>query len=235
MTDKGTSGQSVQKSPELSEGLFLMDGIKGLRSLPRHSVDMLLTDPPYGTNLFNHQTNVKLTSHIVCIVLKGLGENLRKIAMHVTNDFITSAVNVNFHSGVSTWCYFDEFHILLRDALTASYFVAVWKMLRKKGCVPSALTQNVKDLLASREIEAILDNTDFMILLSQAQSDRAILAKQLGISEHQLSYITHSNSGEGLLFYGDVTIPFVDRFPRGEIYNLLTTRPEDLKNEAKTE
>ena len=186
-------------------------------------------------NLFNHQTNVKLTSHIVCIVLKGLGENLRKIAMHVTNDFVTSAVNVNFHSGVSTWCYFDEFHILLRDALTASYFVAVWKMLRKKGCVPSALTQNVKDLLASREIEAILDNTDFMILLSQAQSDRAILAKQLGISEHQLSYITHSNSGEGLLFYGDVTIPFVDRFPKGEIYNLLTTRPEDLKNEAKTE
>ena len=86
--------------------------------------------------------------------------------------------------------------------------------------------------MASREIEAILDNTDFMILLSQAQSDRAILAKQLGISEHQLSYITHSNSGEGLLFYGDVTI---DRFPRGEIYNLLTTRPEDLKNEAKTE
>ena len=186
-------------------------------------------------NLFNHQTNVKLTAHIVCIVLKGLGENLRKIAMHVTNDFVTSAVNVNFHNGVSTWCYFDEFHILLRDALTASYFVAVWKMLRKKGCVPSALTQNVKDLLASREIEAILDNTDFMILLSQAQSDRAILAKQLGISEHQLSYITHSNSGEGLLFYGDVTIPFVDRFPRGEIYNLLTTRPEDLKNEAKAE
>ena len=74
-----------------------------------------------------------------------------------------------------------------------------------------------------------------MTLLSQAQSGRAILAKQLGISEPQLSYISHSNSGEGLLFYGDVTIPFVDRFPRGEIYNLLTTRPEDLKNETKTE
>ena len=186
-------------------------------------------------NLFNHPTNVDLTARVVCIVLKGLGENLRKIAMHITNDFVTSAVNVNFHSGISTWCYFDEFHILLRDALTASYFVAVWKMLRKKGCVPSALTQNVKDLLASREIEAILDNTDFMILLAQAQSDRAILAKQLGISEHQLSYITHSNAGEGLLFYGDVTIPFVDRFPKGEIYNLLTTRPEDLKHEAGNE
>ena len=108
-------------------------------------------------------------------------------------------------------------------------------MLRKTGCVPSALTQNVKDLLASREIEAILYTTNFTILLSQAQSDRAIRAKQLGISEHQLSYITHSNSGEGLLFYGSVTIPFVDRFPKGEIYNLLTTRPEDMAHERKDE
>ena len=186
-------------------------------------------------NLFNHPTNVNLNSRVVCIVLKGLGENLRKIAMHTTNEFVTAAVNANHKAGIATWCYFDEFHILLRDPLTASYFVAVWKMLRKKGCVPSALTQNVKDLLASREIENILDNTDFMVLLSQAQSDRAILAKQLGISEHQLSYITHSNSGEGLLFYGNVTIPFVDRFPKGEIYNLLTTRPEDMAHERKDE
>ena len=172
---------------------------------------------------------------MVCIVLKNMGENLRKIAMHITNEFVSQAVDQNFHEGAATWCYFDEFHILLRDPLTASYFVAVWKMLRKKGCVPSALTQNVKDLLASREIENILDNTGFMILLSQAQSDRTILAKQLGISEHQLSYITHSNSGEGLLFYGNVTIPFVDRFPKGEIYNLLTTRPEDMAHERKDE
>ena len=158
-------------------------------------------------NLFNHPTNVDLSSRVVCIVLKGLGENLRKIAMHVTNEFVTSAVNTNYQNGAATWCYFDEFHILLRDPLTASYFVAVWKMLRKKGCVPSALTQNVKDLLASREIENILDNTDFLVLLSQAQSDRAIIAKQLGISEHQLSYITHSNSGEGLLFYLAAILP----------------------------
>ena len=186
-------------------------------------------------NLFNHPTNVNLNSRVVCFVLKGMGENLRKIAMHITNDFVTSAVGTNFKNGVATWCYFDEFHILLRDPLTASYFVTVWKMLRKQGCVPSALTQNVKDLLASREIENILDNTDFMILLSQAQSDRAILAKQIGISEHQLTYITQSNSGEGLLFYGSVTIPFVDRFPRGEIYDLLTTKPEDAANGKQTE
>ena len=183
-------------------------------------------------NLFNHPTNVKTDCRVVCIVLKGMGDNLRKIAMHVTNEFVNSSVNTNYQSGISTWCYFDEFHVLLRDQLTASYFVSIWQMLRKRGCVPSALTQNVKHLLASPEIQNILDNTDFMILLSQAQSDRAILAKQLGISEHQLSYITHSNSGEGLLFYGNVTIPFVDRFPRGEIYDLLTTRPEDMKDGA---
>ena len=183
-------------------------------------------------NMFNHPTNVKTDCRVVCIVLKGMGDNLRKIAMHVTNEFVNSSVNTNYQSGISTWCYFDEFHVLLRDQLTASYFVSIWQMLRKRGCVPSALTQNVKHLLASPEIQNILDNTDFMILLSQAQSDRAILAKQLGISEHQLSYITHSNSGEGLLFYGNVTIPFMDRFPRGEIYDLLTTRPEDLKDGA---
>ena len=186
-------------------------------------------------NLFNHHTNVQTSNRVVCIVLKGMGENLRKIAMHITNEFVTQAVDENYRAGVATWCYLDEFHVLLRDQLTASYFVAVWKMLRKKGCVPSALTQNVKDLLASAEISNILDNTDFMVLLSQAQSDRAILAKQLGISEHQLSYITHSNSGEGLLFYGNVTIPFIDRFPRGEIYDLLTTRPEDMTHERKDE
>ncbi|HCC35776.1 MAG TPA: conjugal transfer protein TraE [Ruminococcaceae bacterium] len=186
-------------------------------------------------NLFNNHTNVSLDKRVVCIVLKGMGENLRKIAMHITNELVTQAVNSNFTAGRATWCYFDEFHILLQDALSAGYFVRVWKMLRKKGCVPSALTQNVKDLLASREIENILENSDFMILLAQAAGDRAILAKQLGISEHQLSYISHSHPGEGLLFYGSTTIPFIDRFPPGEIYDLLTTRPEDIAKEARNE
>lgn len=184
-------------------------------------------------NMFNFATNVQTDKRIICIVLKSMGENLRKIAMHITNELVTQAVDENFSAGLATWCYYDEFHILLQDALSASYFVRVWKMLRKKGCVPSALTQNVKDLLASREVENIFDNSDFMILLAQAQADRAILAKQLGISEHQLSYIAHSNPGEGLLFFGSTTIPFVDRFPRGEIYNLLTTRPEDIAREGQ--
>jgi hypothetical protein len=168
-------------------------------------------------------------SRIICFVLKKLGAGLRKLAMHITNELSRTAVEDNFRRDLRTWCYFDEFHVLLQDRLVAGYFVAIWRMLRKRGCVPTALTQNVKSFLASREIEDILENTEFLVLLSQAAGDREILANKLGISPHQLSYVTHSSSGEGLLFYGGTTIPFVDRFPRGEIYDLLTTSPEDAK------
>ena len=160
-------------------------------------------------NLFNHKTNVDYkNARVLCFDLKKLGSGLRKIAMHILNDLSNNQVSYNFSRGIATWCYYDEFHVLLQDELTSSYFVTIWKMLRKKGCVPSALTQNVKDLLASRQIENIFENSDFMVLLSQAQGDRQILAKQLGISPHQLSYVTHSNPGEGLLFFGNVTISF---------------------------
>jgi type IV secretory pathway VirB4 component len=184
-------------------------------------------------NTFNHQTNIDTDKRLICIMLKKLGAGLRKIAMHITNELTLAVVGENFRRGIYTWCYYDEFHILLRDALTASYFVSIWKMLRKMACIPNALTQNVKDLLSSREIENILENSEFLIMLAQAAGDREILARQLGISPHQLSYVTHSGSGEGLLFFGNTTIPFVDRFPRGEIYDLLTTRPEDLPVESR--
>ena len=183
-------------------------------------------------NVFNHKTNVDLNRRLVCLDLKKLGAGLRTIAMLIMQDLVNSQVSLNFLRGIATWCYFDEFHVLLRDPLTASYCVSIWKMLRKKGCVPSALTQNVKDFLASPEIENIFENSDFLVLLSQAQGDRQILAKQLGISPHQLSYVTHTNSGEGLLFFGNTTIPFVDHFPQNtELYAIMTTRPEDKKRE----
>ena len=110
-------------------------------------------------NVFNHETNVDLNRRLVCLDLKKLGAGLRTIAMLVMQDLVNSQVSMNFLRGIATWCYFDEFHVLLRDRLTASYCVAIWKMLRKKGCVPSALTQNVKDFLASPEIENIFGAT----------------------------------------------------------------------------
>ena len=120
-------------------------------------------------------------------------------------------------------------HLLLKEEQTAAYSVEIWKRFRKWGGIPSALTQNVKDFLTSREVENIVENSDFIYMLNQAAGDRQILAKQLGISPHQLSYVTNSNAGEGLLFYGSVIIPFVDHFPKDTIlYSVMTSKMEEV-------
>ena len=183
-------------------------------------------------NVFNHRTNVNLSNRLVCYDIKELGKALKKIAMLVLQDQVWNRVTVNRAAHKTTWFYQDEFHLMLKDEQTAAYSVEVWKRFRKWGGIPSGLTQNVKDLLASREIENIFENSDFIYMLSQAAGDRQILAKQLGISPTQLSYVTHSNSGEGLLFYGNTIIPFVDHFPHNtELYRIMTTKLEELAEE----
>jgi hypothetical protein len=184
-------------------------------------------------NVFNHRTNVELNSRLVCYDIKELGKQLKKLGMLILQDQVWGRVTANRAAKRTTWFYQDEFHLLLKEEQTAAYSVEIWKRFRKWGGIPSALTQNVKDLLASREIENIFENSDFIYMLNQAAGDRQILAKQLGISPHQLSYVTHSNAGEGLLFYGNVIIPFVDRFPKDTVlYSLLTTRPDEISTEA---
>ena len=180
-------------------------------------------------NVFNHRTNVKISSRIVCYIIKDLGKQLKKFGMQVVQDQVWGRVSENREAHKSTRLYVDEMHLLLREEQTAAYTVEIWKRFRKWGGIPTGITQNVKDLLSSREIENILENSDFIYMLNQAGGDRQILAKQLNISPHQLSYVTNSNAGEGLLFFGNVIIPFVDHFPKDtELYRLLTTRPEDL-------
>lgn len=180
-------------------------------------------------NVFNHRTNVEIKSRIVCYVIKKLGKQLKKFGMQVVQDQVWGRVSENRDAHKSTRLYIDEMHLLLREEQTAAYTVEIWKRFRKWGGIPTGITQNVKDLLASREIENIFENSDFIYMLNQAAGDRAILAKQLNISPHQLSYVTNSNPGEGLLFYGNVIIPFVDHFPKDtELYSIMTTRPEDL-------
>jgi len=172
---------------------------------------------------------VDITNRLVCYDIKELGKQLKKLGMLILQDQVWGRVTANRAAQKTTWFYQDEFHLLLKEEQTAAYSVEIWKRFRKWGGIPSALTQNVKDLLASREIENIFENSDFILMLNQAQGDRQILAKQLGISPHQLSYVTHSNAGEGLLFFGNVIIPFVDRFPKDtELYRIMTTRPADL-------
>ena len=185
-------------------------------------------------NVFNHQTDVDVSNRVVCYDIKELGKQLKKIGMLIVQDQVWNRVTINREAQKSTRYYIDEFHLLLKEEQTAAYSVEIWKRFRKWGGIPTGITQNVKDLLASREVENIFENSDFIYMLNQAAGDRKILAQQLGISPHQLSYVTHSNAGEGLLFYGDTIVPFVDNFPKDtELYRLMTTRPSDKKEDTE--
>ena len=186
-------------------------------------------------NLFNHRTNVDIENRLVCYDIKELGKQMKKIGMLVVHDQVWGRVTANRNAGKTTWYYMDEFHLLLREEQTAAYSVEIWKRFRKWGGIPTGITQNIKDLLASREVENIFENSDFIYMLNQAAGDRAILAKQLNISPHQLSYVTHSGEGEGLLFYGNVILPFVDRFPTDlELYRIMTTKLSEVsENDRK--
>ena len=180
--------------------------------------------------LFNNRTNVDIQNRLVCFDIKELGNQLKKIGMLVVQDQVWGRVTANRSAGKSTRYYIDEFHLLLKEEQTAAYSVEIWKRFRKWGGIPTGITQNIKDLLASREIENIFENSDFIYMLNQAAGDRQILAKQLNISPHQLSYVTNSGEGEGLIFYGSTIIPFKDKFDKSlRLYALMTTKPSDLE------
>ena len=185
--------------------------------------------------VFNHRTNVELNNRIVCFDIKDLGKQLKKLGMLIVQDQVWNRVTVNRAAHKSTRYYIDEFHLLLKEEQTAAYSVEIWKRFRKWGGIPTGITQNIKDLLASREIENIFENSDFIYMLNQAAGDRQILAKQLNISPHQLSYVTNSGEGEGLIFYGSTIIPFKDKFDKSlRLYSLMTTKVSDLEEQGKT-
>ena len=154
---------------------------------------------------------------------------LHSDVMLVVQDQVWNRVTINRAAHKSTRYYIDEMHLLLKEEQTAAYTVEIWKRFRKWGGIPTGITQNVKDLLSSREVENIFENSDFVYMLNQAQGDREILAKQLNISQQQMTYVTHSDAGEGLIFYGNVILPFIDRFPQDtELYRVMTTKPGEV-------
>ena len=154
--------------------------------------------------------------------------------MLIVQDQVWGRVTANRSAGKSTRYYIDEFHLLLKEEQTATYSVEIWKRFRKWGGLPTGITQNVKDLLRSPEIANILENSDFIYMLNQASDDRSILAQRLNISPHQLSYVTNSGEGEGLLFYGNVILPFIDRFPTDlELYRIMTTKLNEVAQEKE--
>ena len=202
----------------------------GVQAKPLNGAQRLKLMHDMGSlNIFNHHTNVDIHNRIVCFDIKQLGKQLKKLGMLIVQDAVWGRVTANRSAGKSTRYYADEFHLLLKEEQTAAYSVEIWKRFRKWGGIPTALTQNVKDLLASPEVSNIFENSDFVYMLNQANGDRQILAKQLNISPHQLSYVTHSGEGEGLLFFGNVILPFVDHFPKDlELYRILTTKLNEI-------
>ena len=181
-------------------------------------------------NVFNHRTNVDINNRLVCFDIKELGKQLKNLGMLVIQDQVWNRVSQNRDIGKSTWYFVDEFHLLLRGEVGA-WSVEIWKRFRKWGGIPTGITQNVKDLLASPEIENIFENSDFIYLLNQASGDRRILCERLNISNKQAGHISNSAPGEGLIVFGNVILPFKDAFPKdNELYDIMTTKPGEVAN-----
>ncbi|MEE0708616.1 MAG: PrgI family protein [Gemmiger sp.] len=180
-------------------------------------------------NVFNHRTNVDIGNRLVCFDIKELGKQLKKLGMLIVQDQIWGRVTQNRSQGKETWFVCDEFHLLLREEQTAAYSAEIWKRFRKWGGIPTGATQNVKDLLSSPEIENILENSDFIVLLNQAAGDRKILAERLNLSAEQQKYIDNAEPGEGLLIYENIVLPFRNPIPKNtQLYKIMTTRLSEV-------
>lgn len=175
---------------------------------------------------FNHRTNVHVEQRVVCYDIKRMQKNMWDAVMLIIQDHIWGRVARNRELKKGTWVNIDEYHLLLRKPITAAYCVDMWKRFRKWGGIPTGITQNVKDLFRSPEIQNILDTTDFILILNQAGDDAKILADHLNISNDEMAYIKTGEAGKGLLFAGNTKIPFKDEFPRETLcYQIMTTKP----------
>ena len=221
------------KGKSYDEWLSGQAGKPTIRGMVRKDVEQAIAAADSFDGFITELQNMGYTVKYVCYDIKELGKQLKKIGMLVVQDQVWNRVTINRAAHKSTRYYIDEMHLLLKEEQSAAYTVEIWKRFRKWGGIPTGITQNVKDLLSSREVENIFENSDFVYMLNQAGGDRQILARQLGISPHQLSYVTHSGEGEGLLFYGSTILPFVDHFPKDtELYRIMTTKVSDLAAQA---
>ena len=180
-------------------------------------------------NTFAKPTNVDTNARILCYDIRDLGKQLQPIGMLVVLDSIFNRVIRNRVLGRRTWIYIDEIYLLFQHEYSANFLFTLWKRVRKYGACVTGITQNVEDLLQSHTARTMLANSEFLIMLNQAPTDRVELAKLLNISDNQLSYITNVDSGRGLMKCGSAIVPFVDTFPKDtKLYRLMSTKPADL-------
>ncbi len=184
----------------------------------------LFTDGSLST--FAKQTNVDVNNRLICYDILDLGKQLQPIGMLVVLDSILNRINQNRAKGKSTFILIDEIYLLFQHEYSANFLFTLWKRVRKYGAFCTGITQNVDDMLQSHTARTMLANSEFLVMLNQASTDRIELAKLLRISDPQLSYITNVDVGHGLLKLGSALVPFSNQFPRNtQLYRLMTTKP----------
>lgn len=177
-------------------------------------------------DIFGKQSNVDLDKRIVVFDIHGLGAQLKPAGLLVITDTMLNRVTLNWKRGKRTHVFIDEFHVVFENEFSAAFFNSAWRQFRKRNAYPTAITQNVEYLLDSVQASTMLSNSEFIVMLNQAASDREKLAKLLNISNEQMSYITNADAGCGLIKYGSALVPFINRFPKDtQLYKLMTTKP----------
>ena len=177
-------------------------------------------------DIFGHESTVDLDKRIVVFDIRSLGAQLKPTGLLVITDTILNRVTLNWKRGKRTHVFIDEFHVVFESEQSGIFFNSAWRQFRKRGAYPTAITQNVEYLLDSVQASTMLSNSEFVVMLNQAASDRAKLAKLLNISDEQMSYVTNADAGCGLIKYGSALVPFINRFPKDtKLYQLMTTKP----------
>ena len=181
-------------------------------------------------NVFSHETNVNTNCRIISYDIYKLGKQLKTMGLLVITDAMINRVSENFKKKKRTHIFIDEFHVLFANEYSATFFNSAWRQFRKRNAYPTAITQNVEYLLSSIDASTMLSNSEFIIMLNQASSDRKQLAHLLNISDEQMSYISKKTPGCGLIKYGSSLVPFKNEFPKDtRLYKLMTTKPDDNK------
>ena len=178
-------------------------------------------------DIFGRESTVDLDKRIVVFDIHSLGSQLKPTGLLVITDTILNRVTLNWKRGKRTHVFIDEFHVVFESEQSGIFFNSAWRQFRKRGAYPTAITQNVEYLLDSVQASTMLSNSEFVVMLNQAASDRAKLAKLLNISDEQMSYVTNADAGCGLIKYGSALVPFIQPFPQEyRNYNqLMTTKP----------
>ncbi len=184
-------------------------------------------------NTFAINTNVDTSNSLICYDILDLGKQLQPIGMLVVLDSILNRITSNRAKGRNTYIFIDEIYLLFQYEYSANFLFTLWKRVRKYGAFCTGITQNVEDLLQSHTARTMLANSEFIIMLNQASTDRLELAKLLNISDTEVSYITNVGAGEGLAKIGNAIVPFENKFPKNtELYKLMTTKPGEEFDEG---